>query len=233
MAKVEGGLTMSNRIERNDIEFAHTIADFYSDLKAKDRVYEPPGRVELRLATMKRNSRLVEADILESERRCERRRLLDEFQYSADGTPLILNRDGSRVVIEGQAVPFGMHSNKIDGKYEKFSRGALNWDPGCKLLMGHGGPEVANTASGLRIWEEDNALKFSAVLSDTPAGRSAVNFARLSTGVSIRFMKMEQALNGGWVQIRKALLRHIAILGPPSQPAYPFTWVNVHSEPPP
>ena len=176
----------------------------------------------------------MDADILEDKRRCERRRLLDEFRYAVDGTRLLLNRNGSRVVIEGQAVPFGMVAGKVNGKFEKFRRGALWWELRCALTVGHGGPEVANTANGtLRIWEEDDGLKFSAVLPDTPAGRAAVNSARLATGVSINFQATEKARDGAVIEVRKARLNHIAILEPPKKPAYPSSWVSVHSEPPP
>ena len=178
--------------------------------------------------------RLIEADILESERRADQSRLLEEFRYAADGTPLILNKNRSRVVLKGCAVPFGSVSEKIKGHYEKFRRGALTWDNGCALKVGHFGPEVANTANGrLRVWEDEDGLKFSALIADTQAGRVAVNSARFATGVSIRFQVAKRAYNGAVIEVRKARLKHIAILEAPSKPTYPLSSVFVNSELPP
>ena len=195
---------------------------------------KPAGRVDPRLAAMKRQIQRIEADILESERRFERRRLWDEFRFAADGTRLLMDRNGRRVLLRGQAVPFRSVSEKIDGYHEKFTRDALSWPQGCALVIGHGGPEIANTANEtLRIWEEKDGLKFSAVLAETPAGRAAVNSARRATGVSINFQATERACNGVVIEVRKARLNHIAILELPAKPAYPYSLVCVHQEPPP
>ena len=189
MAEVEGGLTMDGV----DYPYnkAHDLWDFYYSPKAKARRHgEPPpqavrhprrqslakpaGRANSPLTLMRSRTRRAEADILESERRYT-------FCHAADGSRLLLNKDGNRVLIKGQAVPFGFYSNKIVGTYENFRRGALSWDHGCELLLGHGGPEVANTANGtLRIWEEKDGLKFSAVIHDSSLGRAAVNSARFA-----------------------------------------------------
>ena len=196
-------------------------------LPGRQRLPKPAGRVDPRLAKMRSCQRRVEADVLESERR-------EAFRYAVDGTPLLLNKNGSRVLLRGQAVPFGAVSEEVDGYHEKFTRDALSWPQGCALVIGHGGPEIANTANGtLRIWEEKDGLKFSAVLAETPAGRAAVNSARLATGVSITFVKMEQARIGRVVEVSKAVLCNIAIIEPPKRPAYPMSWVSVNSEPPP
>ena len=198
------------------------------------RLAKPAGRVDPRLAMMRSQIRRIEADILESERRCERRSQENEFWSSADGRPLLKNGDGSRVVIKGLAVPFGMVSHKIGGNYEKFRRGALMWDRGVPLVVGHRGAEVASTVRGtLKIWDEADGVAFSALLPDTPVGRAAVNFARLATGVSIRFLPAERVQNGPVVEVRKAFLSHIAILEPPSRPAYPSSYCRLSSERPP
>ena len=242
MAEVEGGLTMDGV----DYPYnkAHDLWDFYYSPKAKARRHgEPPpqavrhprrqslakpaGRANSPLTLMRSRTRRAEADILESERRYT-------FCHAADGSRLLLNKDGNRVLIKGQAVPFVFYSNKIVGTYENFRRGALSWDHGCELLLGHGGPEVANTANGtLRIWEEKDGLKFSAVIHDSSLGRAAVNSARFATGVSINFRARERVQNGLVLEVREAWLNPIAIIMPPKNPAYKSTWVSVKSEPPP
>ena len=55
----------------------------------------------------------------------------------------------------------------------------------------------------------------------------AVNSARFATGVSIRFQVAKRAYNGAVIEVRKARLKHIAILEAPSKPAYPLSSVFV------
>ena len=69
---------------------------------------KPARRVDPRLAKMMSRQRRIEADILESERR-------EAFRYGVEGTPLLMDRNGRRVLLRGQAVPFGSVSENIDG----------------------------------------------------------------------------------------------------------------------
>ena len=111
---------------------------------------------------------------------------------------------------------------------ERFARGSIDLSGGVDLYMGHKTPHLLarHPGGGMSVTDDGSAVRLSAELPDTSAGRDAVELLRRGTltGLSVEFVPRRSHFEGGTRVIDRALVPRVALV---SAPAYPGSRVEL------
>lgn len=142
--------------------------------------------------------------------------------------------DTTAHVIEGVAVPLSEPTTIIPGYREQIAPGAVDTDAPVSLFYRHGEPIGVVT----RLWEEADALRFEATVSDTALGRDAYTLARDGAirSASIGFYEREWADSvdddGSDLRTQTRIdLREISLVPVPAYEGAQITNVRHHTDP--
>lgn len=137
-------------------------------------------------------------------------------------------------VIEGVAVPLSEPTTIIPGYREQIAPGAVDTDAPVALFYRHGEPIGVVT----RLWEEADALRFEATVSDTALGRDAYTLAADGAirSASIGFYEREwtDSVDDDGSDLRTQTridLREISLVPVPAYAGAQITNVRHHTDP--